>query len=271
MKAIAMVLCLAFFVSAVSQNVGIGTTVVNMAKLNVVGTASANSNTVALFGTNAGISLQQAWPSIGFNQYRAIPTGNGYAITTGYGMHMAFNYTNGDFAIFRNGSASANEALPLQQIFFSFINSNNSLKLNNEIAGGRVDVSNKVFAAQMGNMNLVPLGIINVTFNYIGGGNPVFQVAANNGAGELYTTHLGSRTNNICYLKLSLNATVINGYSKLVVLPGLNFTQVNSGNLFSLETTVLDESPKKVQVKVAMASEASTFYVNGNLLVYGVL
>lgn len=202
-----------------AQNVGIGTTVVDKARLTVIGTASGTSNTVALFGGNAGISLQQAWPTIGFNQYRAIPTGNGYAITTGYGMHMTFNYTNGDFTMLRNGNAATGAPLPLQQSFFTFIHSANSLRLNNEIAGGRVDVANRVFAAQMGNMNLVPLGFINITINYIGSGSPFFQVAATNGAGGLYTAYLGSRTGTTCYLRLNLNASVISGYSKLVVLP----------------------------------------------------
>jgi hypothetical protein len=102
---------LLFSAQSFSQNVGIGSTDLTKAKLSVVGTASVNSSTVGIFGLNGGISLQQAWPTIGFNQYRAQPTGNGTAISTGYGMHMTFNYNNGDFVMYRNGWASEGGAV----------------------------------------------------------------------------------------------------------------------------------------------------------------
>lgn len=57
-------------ISIVAQNVGINTTTPNRAKLEVFGVAGAGS-TSGIFGVGgAGISIQQNWPTIGFNQYR---------------------------------------------------------------------------------------------------------------------------------------------------------------------------------------------------------
>lgn len=252
-----------------AQNVGIGTLNPDKGKLMVVGTPNPNSNTVAFFGANAGISIQQAWPTIGFNQYRDMPTGNGKTISTGYGMHMAFNYGNGDFAWYRNGWAEAGTALPQQGVVLAFIESGYRLLLNSSIAGGRVELANKVIAAQTGNLNLVPLGIMAVSFSYIPGSS--ISVLASNKAGTLLVNFLGSRAGTTGRLTLNLNSNVTTGYSQLLVIPGFNFMYGNSGGLISVETIVLDESPRKVQITMLMASESSQFRISGNLLVYGIL
>ncbi len=252
-----------------AQNVGIGTTNPDRGKLMVVGTPNANSNTVALFGTNAGISIQQAWPTIGFNQYRDFPTGNGRTISTGYGMHMAFNYNNGDFAWFRNGWAEAGNSLPQQGVVWAFVESGYKLLLNSSIAGGKVELANKVTAAQTGNLNLVPLGIMAVDFTYFPGSG--ISAQASNKVGTLYSNYLGSRNGTTCRLTLTLNSSVTSGYGELLVIPGYNFVYGNSGALLGVETIVLNEAPKKIQITVLMAAESSQFDISGNLLVYGVL
>lgn len=253
-----------------AQNVGIGTTTPDKAKLMVVGTGGASSNTVALFGTNAGISIQQAWPTIGFNQYRDGPTGNGRAISTGYGMHFTFNYGTGDFTFLRNGWAEAGNSLPQQGEVITFIESGYRLKLNSSLTNGIVDLPNKVFTGYTGKMNLVPLGVIYVDMDYFPASGLTGTAANKNGA--LQSSYLLQRNGTQCRMTISLNPSQTSGYNDFILVPGLNFTQANSGNLFSIDTQWLNESPRKIQVSVLMSSEASSqFGVNGNILVYGVL
>ena len=107
-KELLLVVTIVCFISpGFSQNIGIGTSSVTRAKLVVSGTAGGNSRTVGLLGTNAGISLQENWPGIGFNEYKPDFSTVGHSISSGYGMHMNFNFTNGDFLMYRSGYASA--------------------------------------------------------------------------------------------------------------------------------------------------------------------
>jgi len=63
--------------SVANTNVGIGTTAPIQARLTVSANSSSSGSTLAIFGYNqAGISLQQNNPTIGFNQYRDISAGN---------------------------------------------------------------------------------------------------------------------------------------------------------------------------------------------------
>jgi len=67
--AFSLLICLCSL-SIAAQNVGINTITPNRAKLEVFGVAGSGS-TSGIFGVGgAGISIQQNWPSIGFNQYR---------------------------------------------------------------------------------------------------------------------------------------------------------------------------------------------------------
>jgi hypothetical protein len=105
--------CLMFIMGAFAQNAGIGTGTGGSlrAKLEVHGVAGSGA-TNAIFGGagNAGISLQQNWPTIGFNQYRDIitPGSSGKYATTGYASLFTFDYTTGSAGIEMFGHRSAN-------------------------------------------------------------------------------------------------------------------------------------------------------------------
>lgn len=254
-----------------SQNVGIGTTNVTKGKLTVIGTANGNSNTVAYFG-NAGISLQQNWPTIGFNQYRAIPTGSGYAMATGYGMHMAFNYNNGDFAMLRNGNADAGSALPLQQSFFSFLNGSNALYLNTEIPNGKLYMPGRVFTSNMGNLNLLPIGIIEIRAevdpNYV---NPVATCV--NKAGNLATScELVSAYNNPVY-QLYLNPSAVSGYSELIVMHSLVQETGKNSDYSNMSFEPLLAGYNRIDCHINLISNGDgyiSYGVRGYLIVYGI-
>jgi len=257
-----------FYLISFCQNVGIGTTNTSLAKLSVVGTADGNSNTVALFGLNGGISMQQAWPTIGFNQYRAIPTGNGYAISSGYGMHMTFNYTNGDFAMFRNGYANVGSPLPLQQPFLSFLHGTNSLRLNNEIPGGKVEVANKMFAQQTGNKNLVPLGVIYVGLTYTTGGG--FAVNAFNVAGNLMTDYSTEGVGNTQRAYLYLSNSLLVDYSSIFVVPAVSYGNPNGGSILDQICRVEGSNPRYIHFGVRVSTLGTQAFAQGHLMVYGV-
>ncbi|MGB8192531.1 MAG: tail fiber domain-containing protein [Chitinophagaceae bacterium] len=89
-----------------AQNIGVGTTTPTRAKLEVHGVVG-NGNTSAVFGSDAaGISFQRNWPTIGFNQYRDIPTGLGKYISYGYAAVQYFDPTTGSmyFDMLNGGS-----------------------------------------------------------------------------------------------------------------------------------------------------------------------
>lgn len=251
-----------------AQNVGIGSMDVSKARLSVAGTANVNSNTVALFGLNGGISLQQAWPTIGLNQYRAQSTGFGTAISTGYGMHMTMNYNNGDFALIRNGYASEGSGFSQHNDILAFIENGYRLRLNTSLEGSSVEIPNKLFAPSWGKMNLVPLGIIKISMVYFQ--NSGLTVSAGNLAGSLVTSYQGIKNGATFYLYITLNSNAFVNYNgETVVVPGLNFTHSNTANLFSLNTTFLNESPRRLEVKVLLGNESGSFEISGNIMVYG--
>lgn len=91
-----------------TANVGIGLANPTRGKLEVAG-VSGSGATNALFGSGAnGISLQQNWPTIGFNQYRDNTAGNGKYIGNGFGAIQYFDPSGGYMAIdmFANGTAN---------------------------------------------------------------------------------------------------------------------------------------------------------------------
>ena len=90
-----------------AQNVGIGTSTPTKGRLEVVGVAGGG-NTNAIFGSSvSGISLQQNWPTIGFNQYRDTTVGNGKYMTTGYAALQTMNPDNGVMLINMLGTGQA--------------------------------------------------------------------------------------------------------------------------------------------------------------------
>jgi hypothetical protein len=89
------------------QNVGIGTTTPTRAQLEVVG-VSGTGNTSAIFGNGlTGISFQQNWPSVGFNQYRDAAAGNGRYMENGYAALWYQDPNTGTIAMDMIGSGLA--------------------------------------------------------------------------------------------------------------------------------------------------------------------
>lgn len=79
-------------------NVGIGGTATK-ARLEILNAAGAG-NTTAIFGSEgSGVSFQQNWPSVGFNQYRDGPGGYGKYIGTGYAALQYLDPGNGSMAL----------------------------------------------------------------------------------------------------------------------------------------------------------------------------
>jgi len=87
-----------------AQNVGIGAAAIH-ARLEVSG-AGGSGVTSAIFGSDGhGISFQQNWPSVGFNQYRDVPTGYGKYMGQGYAAVQYLDPANGAFALDMHSAA----------------------------------------------------------------------------------------------------------------------------------------------------------------------
>ncbi|HSN61908.1 MAG TPA: tail fiber domain-containing protein [Ferruginibacter sp.] len=97
-KLIAIILPL-IIIKSYAQNVGIGLTSPDRAKLEINGVAGAG-NTVALFGGDGhGISIQRNWATIGFNQYRDAATGFGKYIHNGFAATQSLDPSTGTWAL----------------------------------------------------------------------------------------------------------------------------------------------------------------------------
>lgn len=88
-------------------NVGIGLTNPARAKLEINGAAGTGYTSALFGGDGTGISFQRNWPTIGFNQYRDLPTGYGKAISSGYGAHIFINPVQGGMAVVMHDSVAA--------------------------------------------------------------------------------------------------------------------------------------------------------------------
>lgn len=105
-----------------SANVGIGLVNPTRGKLEVSGVAGVG-NTNAIFGTGStGISLQQNWPTIGFNQYRDNTQGQGKYMADGYAAIQYFDPNGSGMYLDMLGYGGANgltnsgkRALTIQQ------------------------------------------------------------------------------------------------------------------------------------------------------------
>lgn len=111
MKKILLVTVLAAIANRVlkAQNAGIGTSDPSRAKLEVHGGVDATS---AIFGgESTGISLQRAWPGIGFNSY--YNNGHRY-LANGYGSLLSLDPANGYLVLdmFASGPADARIIFP---------------------------------------------------------------------------------------------------------------------------------------------------------------
>jgi Chaperone of endosialidase len=106
-KFICLILFLLSFQILKGQNLGIGTTTPTRAQLEVVG-VSGTGNTSAIFGNGlTGISFQQNWPSVGFNQYRDAAAGNGRYMENGYAALWYQDPNTGTIAMDMIGSGLA--------------------------------------------------------------------------------------------------------------------------------------------------------------------
>lgn len=112
MKQITLLLAISVIsLYSAAQNVGIGTTTPNRAKLEVNG-VSGNGSTSGIFGGDgAGISLQKDWPSLGFNQYRDMGTGYGKHIGLGYAANQYLDPNSGSLYIDMLSSGAANSEI----------------------------------------------------------------------------------------------------------------------------------------------------------------
>ena len=94
-----LLLSLFLFKNVLAQNLGIGTTMPTRAQLEVVG-VSGSGNTAAIFGDGStGISFQQNWGSVGFNQYRDAAGGNGKYMSNGFAALWYQDPNTGSIAI----------------------------------------------------------------------------------------------------------------------------------------------------------------------------
>jgi hypothetical protein len=121
-------------------------------------------------------------------------------------MHMTFNYTNGDFALYRNGWSNAGMGFPQQNEMMAFIESGYKLRLNTALPGSSLEVPTKMFAPGWGKMNLVPLGIIKVRMTYFP--NDGYTITASNLSGSLMTNYTGSKNGSTFWLEISLSPSV---------------------------------------------------------------
>ena len=113
MKTITCIIILQVLVGSLSaQNVGINVSNPTRAKFEVSGVAGSG-NTVAVFGSDgAGISFQRYWPTIGFNQYRDDPVGQGKYMSSTYAAIQYFDIGGGSFAIDLFPAGTAGQRTP---------------------------------------------------------------------------------------------------------------------------------------------------------------
>lgn len=110
-----------FCYSGKCQNVGIGTTTPTKARLEITG--AVGGATVGIFGgANSGISLQQNWPTIGFNSY----FNNGHRnMSNGYSAIQFFDPNTGYMAWEIHGNGQADAFTPSKKLAMVMTNNGN--------------------------------------------------------------------------------------------------------------------------------------------------
>lgn len=125
------------------SNVGIGGSATR-ARLEVFSGTNPAVMSALFGGEGNGISFQQNWPGVGFNQYRTLPTGYGKYMATGYGavqymnpgdgtialdMQSVSGFSNNDltepyraFSIFSNGTVSFGKGLNNSNLVVDYLN-----------------------------------------------------------------------------------------------------------------------------------------------------
>lgn len=108
-----------------TDNVGIGLNSPTRGKLEVSGVAGIG-NTNAIFGTGStGLSFQQNWPTIGFNQYRDNTAGQGKYMANGYAAIQYFDPNSGTMVVDIFSSGSANNLTPAAKRALTIQNNGN--------------------------------------------------------------------------------------------------------------------------------------------------
>ena len=135
-------------------NVGIGAPATR-ARLEVFSGTNPAVMAAIFGGESNGISFQQNWPGVGFNQYRNLPTGYGKYMATGYGavqymnpgdgtmaldMQSVSGVSNNDmiephraFSIFSNGTVSFGKGFNNSNLVVDYLNRGGSNTSNGSI------------------------------------------------------------------------------------------------------------------------------------------
>jgi hypothetical protein len=112
-------------------NIGIGGTPLR-SRLEVY-SGTGFGTTSAIFGTDAvGLSFQQNWPSVGFNQYRDTYTGYGRYIGSGYAAVQYLDPGNGIFALDMHPTSGIKDASIASEFYRAF-----SIASNGTISFGK--------------------------------------------------------------------------------------------------------------------------------------
>lgn len=90
-------------------NIGIGAPATR-ARLEILNAAGAGTTTAVFGSEGAGVSFQQNWPGVGFNQYRDGPGGYGKYIGTGYAALQYLDPGNGGMALDIQSAAGSKDA-----------------------------------------------------------------------------------------------------------------------------------------------------------------
>lgn len=121
--------------AASAQNVGIGTTTPNKARLVVSGTVG---NTQAIFGEGQdGVSLETGSPLVGFNNYYF---GGRYFMATGYAGSISMNSGTGNFGISTYGTGGAGSPTPVSTSLVTILQ-NGNVGLGNSLPTATLVVS----------------------------------------------------------------------------------------------------------------------------------
>lgn len=101
------------------SNVGVGGTPLR-SRLEVF-SGLGYGTTSAIFGTDGtGISFQQNWPSVGFNQYRDVSPGYGKYIGNGYAALQYLDPVNGYFALDMHAGAGVKDGVITSEFYRAF-------------------------------------------------------------------------------------------------------------------------------------------------------
>jgi hypothetical protein len=155
-----------------------------------------------------------------------------------------------------------------------------NIKSNGDVniatSGGKINVSNEMYAAQSGTFNMVPLGIINIYGFYNVTTSQTTPMVATNVAGNLLnlatTTYgtwqvFGNRASRA--LSIGLNTAITTGYSKIILsgMPGLGEPNQTASNSDSY-VDILNVTNSKIDI--TLYKNSSEYKYNANYIIYGI-